>query len=392
MQSEQAEQKRAYDMQFIDLAAQYRALQTDIDNRIKTVLTHGKYIRGPEVAEFETELQSFIGIKHAITCANGTDALQLLYMAYGIGAGDAVFCPDVTFIASISPAVMLGAVPVLCDIDPGTFNLCPDSLLRQIQAVLAEGKLKPKAVVAVDLFGNPADYEHISSICKDYNLILIEDAAQSFGSSLKGTKCGAFGDSAIASFFPAKPLGCYGDGGAIFTNDDSIAGVCRSLCVHGKGPGGKYDNIRIGVNSRLDTLQAAILLPKLKALSDYEMDARQRVAKRYDDAFQSRFDLQKIKSGAISAYAQYSLLAKDSETRNHIMRVLMDKGIPSMVYYNMPLHALPVFEGRNAYSETFEAANDYCARTFSLPMHSYLNEEEQAGIINTMLYAVSTMI
>ena len=375
-------------MNFIDLVAQYRVLKTEIDKRIKDVLTHGQYIGGFGITEIEDKLSEFVGVKHTITCANGTDALQLLYMAYGIGAGDAVFCPDVTFIASIEPACMLGATPVFCDIDESTLNLCPERLLLQIKAVREEGKYTPKAVVTVDFLGSPADYDRITAICKENDLVLIEDAAQSFGASIDGKKCCSFGDSAITSFFPSKPLGCYGDGGAVFTNDDNIAEICRSLSVHGKGPGGKYDNIRIGINSRLDTLQAAILLPKLKALEEYEMDARQSIAKRYDDAFDSHFGLQKLLPSAVSAYAQYTVLAKDTVQRERVMRCLVDKGIPTMIYYPKPMHTLPVFAELDAYGEKFENANDYCARTLSLPMHPYLEETEQDMIITAVLEAI----
>ena len=227
-------------MQFIDLKAQYQALKTEINENIQAVLDDGRYIGGPQVKELEEKLAAYVGRKHCISCANGTDALQVAYMVYGIGEGDAVFCPDITFISSTEPSKMLGAASVFCDIQPDTYNLCPESLERQIKAVLAEGKLTPKAVVAVDILGNPCDYDAIIPICEKYGLILIEDAAQSFGASYKGKKCCAFGQIATTSFFPAKPLGCYGDGGAIFVDDDELANVIRSICVHGKGPRGKY--------------------------------------------------------------------------------------------------------------------------------------------------------
>lgn len=262
-------------MQFIDLKAQYHALKAGIDANIQAVVDSAVFIGGPYVKELEEKLASFTGRKHCITCANGTDALQIAYMVAGVGAGDAVFCPDMTFISSTEPAKMFGAVSVFCDITPDTYCLSPESLERQIQAVLAEGKLTPKAVVAVDILGNPCDYDVIVPICEKYSLFLIEDAAQSFGASYHGKKACSFGQIATTSFFPAKPLGCYGDGGAIFTDDDHTADLIRSLCVHGKGPGGKYDNVRVGMNSRLDAMQAAVLLPKLKALGDYEIDARQ---------------------------------------------------------------------------------------------------------------------
>ena len=296
-----------------------------------------------------------------------------------------MFCPDVTFIASVEPACMLGAVPVFCDITADTYNLCPQSLERQIKAVLAEGKLKPKMVVAVDFLGNSADYAAIAAVCEKYGLVLLEDAVQGFGASYQGKRCCAHGDIATTSFFPAKPLGCYGDGGAVFTDDDEMNTLLRSFCVHGKGPGGKYDNVRVGINSRLDNLQAAVLLPKLKALGDYEMDARQAVADRYNAAFAGKFVTPFVAEGCVSSYAQYALLAADRSQRDKILTHLTEKKIPNMIYYPAPQHALPVFQGAPLYREAFHNANDYCARTFSLPMSPYLTEEDQRTVINAVL-------
>lgn len=372
-------------MQFIDLKAQYAALKTEINANIQSVLDSAQFIGGPYVKELEKQLAAFTGRKHCITCANGTDALQLAFMACGIKAGDAVFAPDMTFISSTEPAVMFGAVSVFCDITPDTYTLCPESLERQIKAVLAEGKYTPKAVVAVDILGNPCDYDAIIPLCEKYGLTLIEDAAQSFGASYKGKKACAFGQMATTSFFPAKPLGCYGDGGAIFTDDDEMNDLLRSLCVHGKGPGGKYDNIRVGMNSRLDNLQAGILLPKLKALGDYEIDARQTVAGRYNDAFADSFTTPFVAEESVSAWAQYALLAESTEQRDKIIAHLTEKNIPNMVYYPKPQHALPVFRNEPSYGEDFKHANDYCARTFSLPMHPYLTAEEQQTVIDAVL-------
>lgn len=375
-------------MQFIDLNAQYQALKSEIDQNIQAVLTSARYIGGPEVAQLEQELAAFVGRKHCITCANGTDALQIAFMLYGIGAGDAVFCPDITFISSTEPAKMLGATSVFCDIRPDTYNLCAESLERQIKAVLAEGKLTPKAVVAVDILGNPCDYGAIVPICEKYGLILIEDAAQSFGAVYKGKHCGAFGHIATTSFFPAKPLGCYGDGGAVFLDSDEMAALCRSVCVHGKGPHGKYDNVRIGMNSRLDTIQAAILLPKLKALRDYEVANRQTVAQRYNEAFAKDFTTPYVSPDCVSVYAQYAILAKDTETRDRVTAHLTACGIPNMIYYPTPQHALPVFASEPHYGERYVHADDYCARTLSLPMHPYLTAREQQTIIDVVLEAL----
>lgn len=372
-------------MQFIDLKAQYAALKDEINANIQSVLDSAQFIGGSYVKELEARLAAFTGRKHCITCANGTDALQLAFMACGVKAGDAVFAPDMTFISSTEPAAMFGAVSVFCDITSDTYTLCPESLERQIQAVLTEGKYTPKAVVAVDILGNPCDYDAIVPICEKYGLTLIEDAAQSFGASYKGKRACSFGQIATTSFFPAKPLGCYGDGGAVFTDDDETAALIRSLCVHGKGPGGKYDNVRVGMNSRLDNLQAGVLLPKLKALGDYELDARQTVAGRYSAAFAGKFATPFVAEGSVSAWAQYALLAKDTAQRDRIIAHLTEKKIPNMVYYPTPQHALPVFRDEPRYGETFQNANDYCARTFSLPMHPYLTEDEQQTVIDAVL-------
>lgn len=372
-------------MQFIDLKAQYRALKEEINANIQSVLDSAAFIGGPQVKELEGKLAEYVGRKYCITCANGTDALQIAFMMLGVGEGDAVFCPDMTFIASTEPAKMLGAVSVFCDITADTYTLCPASLERQIKAVLAEGKYTPKVVVAVDILGNPCDYDAIIPICEKYGLTLVEDAAQSFGASYKGKMCCSFGRIAATSFFPAKPLGCYGDGGAVFVDEEELNGLCRSICVHGKGPGGKYDNIRVGVNSRLDTLQAAILLPKLKALAEYETDARQAVAERYNRAFAGKCVTPFVAEGCRSIWAQYAALAKDTEQRDRVIAHLTEKKIPNMVYYPAPQHALPVFRNEPAYGEAYQNANDYCARTFSLPMHPYLSAEEQQQVIDAVL-------
>lgn len=375
-------------MQFIDLKAQYAALKTEIDANIADVLASAQFIGGKYIQDLEAKLADFVGRKHCITCANGTDALQLACMMLGVGEGDAVFAPDITFVSTTESAKMFGATSVFCETDPKTYNLDPTSLERQIQAVITEGKLTPKAVVAVDIYGNPADFDAIAPICKKYGLPLIEDAAQSFGAEYKGRKCGSFGVISTTSFFPAKPLGCYGDGGAVFVDDDALDALCRQLCIHGKGPRGKYDNVIVGMNSRLDNIQAAILLPKLKTLREYEMDARQIVAKRYDAAFAGRLQAPFVQQDCMSAYAQYVVLARDTAQRDKIVAYLTDKQIPNMIYYPFPQHVLPVFEHEPHYGETYENALDYCARTFSLPMHPYLDEQTQKTIIDAVLEAL----
>ena len=375
-------------MQFIDLGAQYRALKPKIDANIQAVLDSAQFIGGSFVKELEEKLAAYVGKKHCITCGNGTDALLAAYMALGIGPGDAVFCPDCTFIASVEPAYLQGATPVFCDVSMDSFNLDPEALERQIQAVLAEGKLTPKVVTAVDFLGNPCDYDALEAVCKKYNLILLEDAAQSMGASYKGRMCCAFGTLAATSFFPAKTLGCYGDGGAIFTDDDELASLLRSICIHGKGPGGKYDNVRAGLNSRLDNLQAAILLPKLDALMDYEVRDREAIAGRYSAAFAGKLVLPPVEQESQHSWYQYTVLAADSAQRDRIAAHLKEKGIPSMVYYPTPQHALPVFRNLETYGETYANAWDYCHRTLSLPMHPYLDEYMQNTVIAAVLEVI----
>ena len=372
-------------MEFIDLKAQYRALKAEIDANVSRILEGAHFIGGAEVSELEEKLAAYVGRKHCITCGNGTDALQLAYMAYQIGPGDAVFCPDMTFIASVEPACMLGASPVFCDIEPDTYNLCPASLEQHIQAVIKEGRLKPRAVVAVDFLGNPAKFDEISAICKKYGLLLIEDAAQSTSAEYHGKKCGSLGDIATTSFFPSKPLGCYGDGGAVFTDDDAVAGLLRSFKVHGKGPKGKYDNVRIGVNSRLDTLQAGILLPKLAVL-EQELAKRQEVAARYDAAFAGKLQTPVITEGCVSSYAQYCVLAESGEQRDRVLAAMQAANVPSLIYYPTPLHVLDAFAPYPA--EDLPNAARYAQCNFGLPFSPYLTEEDQETVIRTVLSAL----
>lgn len=373
-------------MEFIDLKAQYMSLKEEIDEQIGKVLASTHFILGEEEQKFEEKLAQYIGVKHVVGCSDGTAALQLIYMAYGIGKGDAVFCPDMTFVASVEPACLLGAEPIFCDIDPKTYNIEADSLDRQINAVMREGRLIPKAVVAVDFIGNPADYSAIRKITQKYNLLLIEDAAQGTGASVGGVKCGALGDIAATSFFPSKPLGCYGDGGAVYTNDDEMDQLLRSIRVHGKGES-KYDNQRVGMNARLDTIQAAIMLPKLKVL-DQEISIRQKIAEKYNQAFKDLFQIPYVMDGMVSAYAQYALLAEDREQRDYIMSELKAHNIPTLIYYPVPMHKMKVFEGCFMGEETFENTISYADRTFSLPFSAYLKEEDQQKVIEVVLAAL----
>ncbi len=374
-------------MEFIDLKSQYKYLQKEIDDNIRKVLDGAHFILGTNVDEFERKLAEYVGVKHVISCSDGTAALQLIYMANQIGQGDAVFCPDMTFIASIEPACLLGAAPVFCEIDPDTYNISAESLERQIQKVQKEGKLRPKAIVAVDFLGNPADYDSISKIASKYHLLLIEDAAQSMGASYHGAKCGSFGDIAATSFFPSKPLGCYGDGGAVFTNDDRVDKVIRSLRVHGKGKS-KYDNIYIGINSRLDSIQAAVLLPKLNALEE-EMLKRQQIAGYYDDKLRAKIRVPFITKNAVSSYAQYVLMTESEEQRELLQDTLSKNGIPTIRYYPTPMHELPVFKGVNTYEETYDISEKYAKCSFGIPFSPYISKEEQKQVIEHLLQVLA---
>lgn len=354
-------------MQFIDLAAQYQHLKEKIDARIQNVLNHGKYIMGPEVFELEEKLAEYVGVKHAVTCANGTDALTLCMMVLGIEEGDAVFCPTFTFFATAEAISFANATPVFVDSDEQTFNICPIDLESRIKKVIEEGKLKPKAIIAVDLFGLPANYPEIEKIAAKYNLKLIEDAAQGFGGSINGKKAGSFGDIATTSFFPAKPLGCYGDGGAVFTNNDEYAALLRSYRVHGKGSD-KYDNVRIGVNSRLDTIQAAILLEKLAEFPK-ELINRNQAAANYENELGRTYKTPQVQDGYESSWAQYTIV---DENRDEVMARYKDQGIPTMVYYATCMHQQTAFNKLDYKVGDFTVAEKLTKQVFSLPMHGYI--------------------
>lgn len=354
-------------MQFIDLEAQYKHLKEKIDARIHKVLDHGNYIMGPEVFELEEKLAEYVGVKHCITCANGTDALTLCMMVLDIQEGDAVFCPTFTFFATAEAVAFAKATPVFVDSNEQTFNICPIDLEKQIIKVIETGELKPKAIIAVDLFGLPANYPELEKIAKKYNLKLIEDAAQGFGGSINGKIAGSFGDIATTSFFPAKPLGCYGDGGAVFTNNDEYAELLRSYRVHGKGVD-KYDNVRIGVNSRLDTIQAAILLEKLAEFPQ-ELINRNKAADKYETDLSGKFQTPKVPEAYESSWAQYTLV---DDKRDEVMASYKDKGIPTVIYYGTCMHQQTAFKELNYCEGDFPIAEKLAKHVFSLPMHPYL--------------------
>lgn len=367
-------------MQFRDLKSQYRALKPQMDEAIQAVLDSSDYIAGDQVEELEKELAEYVGVKNCVSCGNGTDALVLALKAWGIGAGDAVFVPDHTFFSSAESVAFVGATPVFADVHEDTFNVDVESMERCIQAVIKEGKLKPKAMVVVDLFGLPADYDKVLALAEKYGLYVLEDCAQGFGSTYHGKKAGTFGHIATTSFFPAKPLGCYGDGGAIFTDNDEWAALLRSMRVHGKGSS-KYDNVRLGMNSRLDTIQAAVLQVKLKAFKENELTDVNRVAARYTEALADCVKVPQIPDGYTSSWASYNILFKDEAQRDEVRAYLQENGIPTMIYYPKGLHQQKVFENCCLYGETLPVTTSICKRTLAIPVSPYLAEEDQDKII-----------
>ena len=373
---------------FIDLKSQYQRAKKDIDIAIQTVLDHGQYIMGPEVAELEEQLADYIGVKHVLACSSGTDALVLPLMAKKLQKTDAVFTVSFTFFATAESVSLAGGQPVFVDIDSGTFNMCPQSLERSIEKVLAEGELIPKGIMPVDLFGLPADYDAINSIAKKYNLFVLEDAAQGFAGRYKGKKACSLADVASTSFFPAKPLGCYGDGGAVFTNDDELYADLMSLRVHGQSKvGDKYDNVTIGLNARMDTIQAAVLLEKLK-LYDDEIIQRNRVANRYNAKLGDIVQTPQIPEGYGSVWAQYSVLASSTEQRDQLRNALQEHGIPTAVYYPVPTHLSSAYACEGYQLGDLPVTENLSTKIFSLPMHPYLEDEQIDSVANIIRASV----
>jgi dTDP-4-amino-4,6-dideoxygalactose transaminase len=365
---------------FIDLQAQRRRLGAPLEAAIRAAVEGGQWILGPQVAQFEQDIAQWTGVKHAVACANGTDALLLVLRAWGVGPGDAVFVPAFTFAASAEVVALAGASPVFVDVLPDTFNMSPDSLEAAIALVKREGKLTPKVVMPVDLFGQPADYRALGAIAAREGLKLFCDTAQGFGGLLDGKRAGAIGDAAATSFFPAKPLGCYGDGGACFTNDDGLKEKLLSLRVHGQGSH-RYEHVHVGLNSRLDTIQAAILIEKLKIFPD-EIEARNRIAKRYDEAFSgsNRLVTPAVIAGATSTWAQYTLQVED---RAKFQADLKEAGVPTMVYYPLPLSRQKAYA--HYPSVPIPVTADLCGKVVSLPMHPYLDDATQDRVIQAVL-------
>ena len=370
-------------MQFRDLKKQYEVLKNDIDSGIAEVIGSCQFISGPKVKELENALAAYTGRKHCVSCANGTDALELSLMAWGIGAGDAVFVPSFTFMSTAEVVASLGATPVWVDIDLTTFNMSPEKLAEAITRVIQEKKLAPKAVIPVDLFGLPANFPAILPIAEKYGLKVLEDGAQGFGGEINGKRACSFGNASTTSFFPAKPLGCYGDGGAIFTDDDDMASLLRSIAVHGKGRE-KYENIRLGRNSRLDSIQAAILLPKLKAFEEYEVASVNRAAAEYAARLQGLpVQPPAAPEGYLSSWAQYTLLCESREVRDGLQAALKAAGIPSMIYYPCGLHMQKAFEYCRP-AESLPATEAACGRVLSLPMHPYLETADIDLVCDTI--------
>ena len=370
-------------MQFRDLKKQYQVLKKDIDEAMIEVATNCNFINGQQVKDLEKELAEYVGVKHCVTCGNGTDALTMAMMAWGIREGDAVFVPDFTFFSSGEIVSHAGATPVFVDVDIDTFNISVESLEKAVKKVLDEGKLTPKAVVAVDLFGLPADFDSVKKVADKYGLLVLEDGAQGFGGNINGKTACSFGNISTTSFFPAKPLGCYGDGGAVFTDDDEIASLLESIRVHGKGEM-KYDNVRIGLNSRLDTIQAAVLSVKLKAFADYELTDINDVADKYTAALSGIVKTPVIPEGLYSSWAQYTIQLKDKETRDRLQASLKEKGVPSMVYYPKPMHRQEAFAGQAYDDADFPNTIKLCDTVLSLPMHPYLSDEDIDEVVSVI--------
>lgn len=369
-------------MRFRDLKQQYQLHKEDIDVAIQEVINHADFISGSKVGELEKALAEYVGVKYCITCANGTDALQLALMAWNIGKGDAVFIPDFTFFSSGEVTPLVGATPVFVDIEEETYNISPESLERAIKHVLQKTKLKPRVIVTVDLFGQPADYVRLRKISDQYNLLILEDGAQGFGGRIDEQKACSFGDISTTSFFPAKPLGCYGDGGAVFTNNDAWAELLRSYRIHGKGKD-KYDNIRIGMNSRLDTIQAAVLLEKLKFFED-EISMCNLIAAKYTEQLAEVVKVPAIRERFYSSWAQYTICFQENEERNRAVNILEERGIPTAIYYRKPMHCQEAFSKCGIQDMDYCVTERVCQRCLSLPMHPYLSMDDIEKIIDVM--------
>ena len=370
-------------MQFRDLKAQYNVLRDEMDQAILDVVSSSAYVMGPKVKEMEQAFADYVGVKHCIGCASGTDALLLALKAWDVKAGDAVFVPSFTFFASAEVVAMQGATPVFVDVDQDTYNMDVRDLIHKIEQTRKDGRINPKAIIAVDLFGLPADFKLISEVAQRYGLYLLEDAAQGFGGRIGDQKACTFGNIAATSFFPAKPVGCYGDGGAVFTNNDEWAALIDSYHLHGKGSD-RYDNVRIGLNSRLDSLQAAILLVKLKAFREHELEEVNRIAARYTEKLRDVVKVPEVPRGFYSSWAQYTIQVPSKEVRAKLQEALKANDIPTAIYYPIPMHRQTAFSYLDP-SKNQCPVSDYLAdRVLALPIHPYLTESDQDLICNTI--------
>ena len=375
-------------MEFRDLHRQYILLKKDIDKTIEEVLLSGKYISGLPVIELEQKLARYVGRKYCITCANGTDALELALRALKIKDGDAVFVPDFTFFASGEVVSTVGAMPVFVDVEEDTYNISSEALESEILRVLSAGVYQPKAIIAVDLFGQPANYTEITKIAKKYGMYLIEDAAQGFGGSIGEKKACSFGDISATSFFPAKPLGCYGDGGAIFTDSDIWEKDMRSLCIHGKSDKSKYDNIQIGMNSRLDSIQAAILLVKFEEFRKRELYSINKIAKMYSEKLKDIVKIPYIKQNYSSSWAQYTIQVESKEKRETILNALKKENIPFAIYYEKPLHKQMAFSNNRCIHGTNINALKLSDTVISLPISPYILDEEVEQVVQCIYHVL----
>jgi dTDP-4-amino-4,6-dideoxygalactose transaminase len=371
---------------FIDVASQRRRLKKEIDAAVMRVLDHCQFVMGPEVRTLEADLAAFCGAKHVLSCASGTDALLLVMMANGIGPGDAVICPSFTFCATAEVVALVGATPVFVDVDAATFNIDASQIAGGVAAAKKAG-LKPKAIIPVDLFGLSADFDAIAAASKSENLFILDDAAQGFGATYKGKKIGTFGHATATSFFPAKPLGCFGDGGAVFTDDDRMIEVLRSLRVHGQGSD-KYDNVRIGMTARLDTMQAAILIEKLKIFPD-EIAARDAVAKRYNEGLKNVAIVPVVPQGHTSVWAQYTIRLPKGR-RDGVAAALKAEGIPTAIYYPIPLHRQQAYKNYPVGEGGMTVSDRLAEEVISLPMHAYIKTETQDRIVDAVCRAIKS--
>ena len=370
-------------MQFRDLKTQYVALKDEMDKAILDVVTSSAYVMGPKIKEMETAFADYVGVNHCIACNSGTDALLLALKAWDVKPGDAVFVPSFTFFASAEVIAMQGATPVFVDVDKDTFNMDVADLERKIEQTLRAGKLTPRVIIAVDLFGLPADFKAIRKVADKHGLYVLEDGAQGFGGRIEGKEACSFGDITTTSFFPAKPVGCYGDGGAVFTDNDEWAALIESYHIHGKGSD-RYDNVRIGMNSRLDSIQAAILLVKLKAFKDYELVNVNRVAERYTEQLKGVVKTPIVPEGFYSSWAQYTLQVESKEVRSHLQEALKVQDIPTAIYYPIPMHRQTAFNYLNINENLCPVSDHLADVVLSLPIHPYLSEEDQDRICNTV--------